>query len=144
MKKLHDKDTDKLFSELKTDDDIEKFLSSNREEFTISLSEYLSKLLESKNLSKAEVVRDSKIERTYAYHIFNGNKKPSRTKLLAIARAMKLDLDETQYLLRYAGQALLYPRNTWDAVIILSIEKDLSVEDINSMLEQLGENQLLG
>ena len=144
MKNLHDKDTDKLFSELKTDKDIEKFLSSNREEFTISLSEYLSKLLESKNLSKAEVVRDSKIERTYAYHIFNGNKKPSRAKLLAIARAMKLDLDETQYLLRYAGQALLYPRNAWDAVIILSIEKDLSVEDINSMLEQLGENQLLG
>lgn len=140
---MYGKDTETLFSELRHNEDIEKFLSHNQDEFLISQSEFLNRLLRSKNLFKAEVIKESRIERTYGYHIFAGTKKPSRTKLLAIARAMKLNLTETQYLLRYMNQALLYPRNPWDAIIISAIERDLSVEDTNILLERMGESQML-
>ena len=141
---MHEKNTDELFSELKNDDDIQKFLTQNQNEFIIPPHEYLNQLLESKNLNKNDVIRDSKIERTYAYHIFSGIKKPSRIKLLAISRAMRLNLEETQYLLRYMGHSLLYPRNSWDSVIIMAIERNLSVNKTNEMLENLGEKQILG
>ena len=140
---MYKKDTETLFSELKDDDDIKKFLSNNQDEMVISPSDFFNQLLESKNLTRAEVIKAAKIERTYGYHIFSGTKKPSRTKLLAIARAMKLDLSETQYLLRYMNHALLYPRNPWDAIIISAIERGLSIEDTNIMLAEMGESQFL-
>ena len=141
---MYEKNTDELFSELKNDDDIKKFMEQNKNEFLIPPHEYLNNLLEEKNLTKNDVIKNSNIERIYAYHIFSGVKKPSRTKLLAISRAMNLNLEETQYLLRYMGHGLLYPRNSWDAIIIMAIENNLSVEKTNEILEKLGEHQLLG
>ena len=52
---------------------------------------------------------------------------------------MNLNLEETQYLLRYGGYGILYPRNTWDVVIISTIEHNLNVDEMNELLEQLGE-----
>ena len=42
------------------------------------------------------------------------------------------------------GEGLLYPRNTWDAVIISAIEKNLSVDKTNETLELLGESPMIG
>ena len=56
---------------------------------------------------------------------------------------MELNLDEVQYLLRYAGLGLLYPRNQWDAVIISAVEQKLDVVQTNELLHQLGEKTFL-
>lgn len=139
------KDTDELFSELKDDSNVQNYLNRNREEFVLPLSKYLENLLVEKNLSKRDVIESSQIQREYAYHIFSGLKKnPSRTKILALARAMCLNLEETQYLLRYVKQSPLYPRNPWDAVIISAIEQNLTVIQTNDLLSRLGEVLLLG
>ena len=90
-------------------------------------------------LSKKDVIRDLNFDKKHAYHIFAGSKNPSRPKLLAISRAMNLNLQETQYLLRYAGFANLYHRDPFDSVIIYSIEHNLTVTETNSLLDQLGE-----
>ena len=136
---MYDKDTDALFEELKIQPDVENFLANNAEELTLPLHEFLNQLLQEKNLSKTELIKQLNFDKKHAYHIFAGLKKPSRTKLIAIARAMNLNLSETQYLLRYGGYAILYPRNAWDAVIISSIEQNLSFSETNFLLEQLGE-----
>ena len=52
---------------------------------------------------------------------------------------MNLSLEETQYLLRYGGYGILYPRNTWDVVIISAIEHNLNVDEMNELLRKLGE-----
>ena len=138
------KSTGELFTELKREKNPGDWRNRNREEFVLPLNEYLEKLLAEKNLSKSEVIERSGLNREYAYHIFGGIKKnPSRPKLLALALAMDLTLDEVQYLLRYAKQAVLYPRNPWDAVIISAIEQKLSVMQTNELLHRLGENILL-
>lgn len=141
---MNRKDTDSLFAELKRDRKIEEFLSENRDEFLVPLSEYLERLLKEKNLEKTEVIHASRLDRSYAYQIFSGRKdNPSRPKLLALALAMKLELPEVQYLLRYAGHGILYPRNPWDSIVISAIEQRLSVMEANLLLEQLGETQML-
>lgn len=141
---MYEKDTDSLFAEIKENTDISDFISRNQREKAISLTDYLQKLLEDKNLSKKEVIQTSGIERTYAYHIFSGQKpNPARKKLISIALAMNLNLDETQHLLLYGKHSTLYPRNTWDAVIIAAIKKRLTVEETNALLLELGENEML-
>lgn len=141
----YDKDTNDLFIELSEDNDVKNYLRRNREEFVRPLSEYLGSLLAQKNLSKQAVIEKSGLQREYAYHIFSGLKKnPSRPKILALAFAMNLTLEETQYLLRYAKQSPLYPRNPWDSVIISAIDQKLSVLQTNELLSQLGETLFLG
>ena len=139
------KDTESLLSELKHDAKIERFLSENQEEFLRPLPEYLEQILQEKGLEKSTVIQDSCLDRTYGYQIFSGRRDhPSRPKLLALSRAMGLNLEETQYLLRYAGQGALYPRNPWDSIVISAIEQKLSVREANLLLEKLGETELLG
>ena len=136
---MFEKDTGELFEELKITSDVENFLAENQNEFTLPLHEYLNELLRKKNLSKSEVIRQINFDQKHAYHIFAGTKKPSRPKLLAISRVMKLNFEETQYLLRYAGFGSLYPRDPFDSVIIYAIENNLNAEETNNYLEQLGE-----
>ena len=141
----YDKKTDELFSELRGDSNIKNYLRRNQEEFVIPLSDYLINLLTEKNLTKQAVIERSGIQREYAYHIFSGTKKnPSRPKILALALAMDLNLEKTQYLLRYAKQSPLYPRNPWDSIIISAIEQKLNVLQTNELLNQLGETIFLG
>ena len=141
---IYSKDTDELFVELKNERNVEDYRNRNQDEFVLPLNEYLSSLLTEKKLSKREVIEASQLNREYAYHIFSGTRKnPSRPKLLALAIAMRLNLGEVQYLLRYAKQSPLYPRNPWDSTIIFAVEQKLSVMETNELLHQLGETELL-
>ena len=138
------KSTGELFTELKKEKNLRDWRTNNRAEFVMSLSEYLEKILADKNLTKQEVIERSGLNREYVYHIFSGiRKNPSRPKVLALAIAMGLNLDEVQYLLRYARHGVLYPRNQWDAVIISAVEQNLSVMQTNELLNSLGETDLL-
>lgn len=131
--------TEELFNELKTDLDIENFIAANQPEFTKPLYKFLSEILDSKNLTRKEIAFEMNVDPSYIHHIFSGKKNPSRERLLAIARAMDLNLQETQYLLRYAGFGILYPRNPFDSVVIYAIENNLTFKEMNNYLKQLGE-----
>lgn len=136
---MYEKNTDELFNALKKDPDVEQFLANNPQEFLTPLHVYLKKLLDDKKLTKKFLYTELNCQPAHIYHIFEGTKKPSRQRLVAISRAMNLNLDETQYLLRYGGYGILYPRNPWDAVVISSIEHNLPVAEMNELLRQLGE-----
>ena len=131
------KDTDELFAELKAASDVENYLNSNRNEFAVPLNEYLKNLLDEKHLNQTEIIKRSGLNREYAYHIFEGNRKNP------IGIAMGLSLDEMQYLLKYAKQNPLYPRNPWDSVIIFAVERQFNVLETNQLLYQAGETLLL-
>ena len=139
------KDTDKLLEELQHVQSMENFLKCNEPELAIdTLAEYLQKLLERKGLAKSDIVKASCLEEAYAYHIFSGKKNPSKVKVLAIAIAMKLDLRETQYLLKAAKVSELYARNIWDSVLIYAINKKLNVIQTNELLESLSISPYIG
>ena len=132
------KDTTELEHELQEADDVKKFLDDNKDNLhTFTLAEYLRRLLEEKNLSKAQVIRASELDATYAHHIFGGRKNPSREKVLSLALAMQLTPKETDYLLYYAGHERLYVRDEWDAVIDFALENHKSVLQTNDLLEEL-------
>lgn len=143
MKSIYEKNTDELFNNIKENSDVEKFLEDNQHEFSKPLHEYLKELLAKKNLTKKILHKALNCEPSHIYHIFSGKKKPSRPRLLAIARAMNLNLEETQYLLRYGGYGILYSRNTWDAVIISAIEQNFSIDVTDQFLSHLKTEPIL-
>lgn len=136
---MHEKDTDELVKELQIASDIKLFQSYNQNEFKIPLYQYLNNLLAERNLSKSELVEKINHDDKHIYHILSGLRKPSRKKLLTISRALELNLEETNYLLRYGGFAILYVRDIWDSIIIRAIEKNFTIMETNDILHDLGQ-----
>ena len=139
------KSTEELKGDLHQASGLEGFLVDNQKDFRrYTLAEYLNHLLAEKHLSKMDVVRDSSLERLYAYHIFAGRKRnPSRNKVISLALAMKLTPEETQYLLYYSGAEHLYVRNPRDSILWYALDHHMSVVDTNIMLQKMSELPLL-
>ena len=132
-----------LFEELENIK-IDDYINNNHNEFLIPLHQYLQLLLEDKNLNKLEVIRQSQLDRHYAYHIFSGDRKnPSRNKVLALANAMNLNLNETQALLHHSRHCQLCPRSSVDSIIISAIHQKLNVPQTNALLEQFDQKEIL-
>jgi len=134
------KSTSNLENELKKSVSIEVFLQEHQEELTVSdLPTQLQALIESKGLTKADVVKESNLNEIYAYQILSGARRPSRDKLLAVCFAMKATLDETQTLLRQSGFAPLYVKNRRDSIIIVALAHEHTIIQLNSAMYDHGE-----
>lgn len=103
----------------------------------IPLSEYLSEIMRSKQISRSEIIHRSGLERKYSYQILSGKKNPSRDKVLAICFAVPLSADETQQLLKSTGYPALYARIERDSIILFALEHSLSLADTNELLYEM-------
>ena len=129
--------TAELVNEIKNTTNIEDYLGKNKEYMlTHSLSEHLNMLLSQKGISRADIVRDSLLDRAYVYQIFSGEKTPSRDKLIAIAFGLKLSDDETQQMLKLSGNRDLYAKDKRDAVILFSLHHRKTIHETNELLFQ--------
>lgn len=136
---METKTTEELNHEIKAATDIEDYLLKNRENMlNDSLPRYLRELLTQKGLSRAQVVRNSHLDRTYAYQIFSGEKTPSRDKLLALAFGLHLTGDETQRMLKISCNRELYARDMRDALILFALERGKTVLEVNESLYDHG------
>lgn len=132
---LNEKATDEMLSELEVAEDYESFAAKNKNVFVKgSISEYLNRLLAEKNIPLKEAVKNSGVERVYAYHIFSGKKIPSRNKLIAIAFGMKLSLEETQALLKHTCSRPLYPKDERDSVIMYALMNGYDINKTAALL----------
>lgn len=129
------KDTKKLVEELGLCADFNTFYNEH-EEFMIrdTLSQLLNRLIEEKGLKKSQVIRYAELSEVYGYQIFSGLRVPERKKLLCLAIAMSLNVDEVQNLLKSAGYPTLYVKRPLDCVVLYGICKKLSVAEINNLL----------
>lgn len=132
---MNEKTTDELAHEIHAATDITDYLTKNRQGLlSQSLSEHLTALLAEKHMIPADVVRGSNIDRVYLYQIFDGKKKPSRDKLIAIAFGLRLSVEEAQKLLKISCNRELYPRDERDALILFALQKQESLWDTNVLL----------
>ena len=121
----------------------DRYLKENKNELLqMNLTELLGHYLISKNLEKADVIRDSDLDRTYSYQIFNGLHKPSRDKLLRLAFGLHLTVPETQQLLKTAQTAPLYPRIKRDVLILEALFQGKDIHFCNRSLAEHGETVL--
>lgn len=139
MSVIKEKSTDEMWNEIRASDDYESFAKSNAGAFTSTdISKCLHDLLKEKNILLREAVKQSGLDRSYAYHIFSGKKIPSRDKLIAIAFGMRLDLDETQTLLKRTRNRTLYPKDKRDSMIIYALLNGQRLDITNERLFERG------
>ena len=98
----------------------------------VSLSDYLNRLIQAKNQDLPSLIRKSGLDRTYCYQIFDGRKRPSRDKVLA------LSFTEVQQLLKATGYPILYARMERDSAIIFCLQRNCALSDANELLYELG------
>lgn len=110
----------------------------------LTLSEYLTLLLQQKELTRADVVRDSGLEKAYVYQIFDGKKRPSREKLIPIAFGLHLNVEETQRMLKLGSCSELYARQSRDAIILFAIKQGMDITATDDLLYNNDLPTLLG
>ena len=108
----------------------------------IGIGDYLSNFLTSHDLQPKDIIINLNMDRSYTYQILGGRRNPTRNFLLRIAIFLKLPLEETQRMLSIAQRAQLYPRNRFDAAIIFALEHEMTLEETNALLEEIGEELL--
>ena len=129
------KTTTDLLNELNQTSHIDQYLKDN-DEYIIdqSISKYLCDIIESKNLSKSDIIKKSDINEIYGYQIFSGKRTPSRNKLLCICIGADFSLEETNETLKVAGFSPLFPKIKRDSIIIFGIQNQHQIWEINESL----------
>lgn len=132
------KTTDELQSQLNEITDLNKYLHDNQQELKVpNALEYLVQIAEAKGLSRADLIRNSQLERSFGYHLLDGTKNLTRDKALALAFGSKLTQEETQNFLKYAQLPRLYARDPRDNIILFCLSKGRSLIDTNLTLAEL-------
>jgi hypothetical protein len=91
--------TTEFFRELPHTKDIGEFFDSYEDKFeTEPFHEYLKRLCWEREILPAEVIKKSEIERTFGHHIFNGDKNPSRDKVLQLAFGFGMNCEQAKEL----------------------------------------------
>lgn len=133
--RMQKKNTDDLRQELMQAPNLDRFLSTNREQFSNeSLVESLNRLLGEKRISKAALAKQAGMSEVYLHQIFAGRRNPSRNRLLCLCFGLEASIDETQDLLKRCGLAQLYPKNKRDAIIYYGLVHKMSLPELNDKL----------
>ena len=132
---MNQKNTDDLRQELMHSPNLDEFLSDNRENFSNeSVPEVLNRILQSKNISKSVLAKQSGISEVYLHQIFAGKRNPSRNRPLCLCFGLGASIDETQELLKLCGVAQLYSASRRDAIIIYGLAHGINLFEINDKL----------
>ncbi len=137
------KPTDELMNELLSSNNINLYLNENEQHFVnLTISEFLNEYVNTKNLVKSQIFKDSEMNEIYGYQIFSGSRTPSRDKLIALCIGMGMTVDEVQVTLKISGFAVLYPKIKRDSIIIHGISLRQKVFEINNTLYNNSEETL--
>ena len=117
------KKTEELLKTIQSCKNYQDFISESRQEL--------------KKLKKSDVIRNSGIDRGYAYDILSDKKQPSRDKVLLLCLGASFSFEEVQTLLKQTGYPMLYARIARDSAIIFAFRHHMSPIDTNELLYEL-------
>jgi transcriptional regulator with XRE-family HTH domain len=103
-----------------------------------TIGAYLNEIRKEKGLKKEKLFAAVGISTVYGYEILSEKKIPSRDTLLQFAFAFKMNVDETQKLLKIGEKAQLYPKLKRDAHIIFALSNGLSMVELNILAVNTG------
>jgi len=128
--------TDELTNKLKECDDLHIFMDENTHEFNEDdFREFLGDLLAKSNSNKTKLAMDVGMSTSYISELFRGEKNsPGKDVLLRISFGLNLTLDEANRLLILGGKAPLRSKWRRDAIVIYSINNNLSLWQADDLL----------
>ena len=138
------KTTTELLKELKRQScSLPDYLSNYKDTFVNEdVKTFWENIIESKNYSKSNIINKADFSYCYFYEVINGRKAPTKDKVVRLALAMKMTVDECQQALKVSGRSSLHPKNRRDSILIYAIEKQMTVIQCNNLLGDNGEDEL--
>lgn len=131
-------DLEWILSKCRDYDEFEKRCSEDMLNSDCRTSIYLMRLLDKYEKKASVVSQDARLAQSYVGHIVNGVRNPSRDILFRICLAIGTTVEETQYLLKYAGYAPLYVRRKRDVIIWFGLSKGETLDAVNENLRKRG------
>lgn len=116
------------------------YLASHSEDMACeNLRDYFNQYFKAHpNVTIADVIKRSNLDRGYAYQILNGRKPhPSKYKLVLLALCAGMSYKEIQRALTISGNSVLYPKFPQDAALIVCINNNYTsaIEVMNFFAE---------
>lgn len=138
------KSTTELLRELKRQScSLPDYLADHKEAFIVEdIKAFWEQIIEKKNYSKSNIINKSDFSYCYFYDVINGRKMPTKDKVVRLALALKMTVEECQQALKISGRSALYPKIRRDSVLIYAIEKHLTIAQCNDLLSKHGEGEL--
>ena len=121
----------------------EAYLDAEGIEGNREFVDYLFERLGERGGKRAAVIRESGLNPTVVYDIFQGKSRPGRDHAIMLAFGLHCDLRQTQRLLRLAGVSELWCKQRRDAILIWCIDHGCTREQADDELFCLGEKTLL-
>lgn len=132
--------TEILNEKILKSNNIREFLDNNKDAInTASFADALYSFITIKNLKNSDFFRASDLSESYGYQLLNGKRQPSRDKVIQCSLGLSLSVAETNTLLKLAEKSELYVRNKRDAIILYSLNNQLSLIQSNMLLDEENE-----
>lgn len=123
-------------------DTFEEFESVYTDELiegNVLLRDYLDMLMKKYKMTKRELAEGTGYNYDYFCKVLKGTRdNPERDFLLATCLYMRVSVEETQILLKYAGQLPLYARRRRDALIWYALWKKQGLAALDVYFEERG------
>lgn len=141
---MFSKETKELLDELKGKNiDINTYLESNSDSLIeINLKKFWNDVVNNSGMSKSDIINKSDFGYVYFYDVINGRKIPSTDKIVRLALAMKMTLEQCQTALKYSGKSPLYPRLKRDSILIFAINHNYDIYQTAELLLNKGLEEL--
>ena len=124
-------------------EDFEKFYTEELIDGNVLLKDYFGMLLKKYKTNARELFENTGYSEDYIRKIKNGGRdNPERDCLLAICVYLRATVEETQVLLRYAGEQPLYARRKRDAIIWYALKKKEGLVALDIHLDKYGYKML--
>ena len=136
IKEFKTKELENILSNVKSEKELNKFISDYTRNNFGSFAEYFNSFVSEKDLRLSDVITKSNVSKNYVYNIVNGDRNPSRDKIIALCIGAGMDYIHVNRGLKIAKQGVLYPKDEKDARIISAINNGVkNVVDLNIILE---------
>lgn len=123
--------------------DINTYLESNSDSLIeINLKKFWNDVVNNSGMSKSDIINKSDFGYVYFYDVINGRKIPSTDKIVRLALAMKMTLEQCQTALKYSGKSPLYPRLKRDSILIFAINHNYDIYQTAELLLNEGLEEL--
>lgn len=138
MSKVKTSDLEKALKHASTDD-LSSILDDTKDQ---RFEDVFEQILTARKMNKGEVIKNTLLDRTYAYQILNGDRNGSKDKIVQLCIASQCNVEETNRLLTLSKNPKLYAKTKRDSLIIFSINNQYSVMETNELLNQYGQTIL--
>ena len=134
--------TGQLIEQIRTASSFDRISEIHRDARAPQFHEALFEMMSAKGFGAKDMIRMTRIERAYFYHLLSGEKSPGRNIALRIGFSLRASLQDMDRLLRLAGVSELYARRRRDAVIIFAVTHRYDMDQANDLLIENGEDPL--